>query len=302
MKRIACLLLGTAVCTAFVISAREACPARAGEASDSARTADEQAIRKLSGEFARALTKGDAKEVAALWTDQGEYIADDGTMIHGKPAIEKAYAAFLEKSGHPSVELTIESIRFLSQDTAAAEGDARVRGGRPGRAPSSHYSSLYVRENGQWRLAQVRESPQEGPALADLEWLIGSWVAKTSDVEVRSTYSWDENKKFILVQFTINGGGRNVSGTQRITRDPRGDHLRSWLFGNDGDFGEATWSWDGKHWRVESTGVDANGSELSAVNIMTPLSNDAFTWQSTKRTSDGVELPDIAPVKVTRGK
>lgn len=306
MKTTACFFVGAAACVglfmAFATSSRVTSSARAAESGDATRTADEQAIRKLSADFAQALTKGDAKEVAGFWTNQGAYIADDGTVIHGKPAIEKAYGSFLEKNGHATVELTIESIRFLAQDAASVEGDARVRGGRPGRAPSSHYSSLYVRENGEWRLAEVRESPREGPTLSDLDWLIGSWVAKTGGAEVHTTYSWDANKKFIVMHFTVEGGQRNVSGTQRIARDPRRDTLRSWLFGSDGDFGEATWSWDGKHWVVEATGVDGDGSELSAVNIMTPLSNDVFTWQSTKRTSDGVELPDIAPVKVTRVK
>ena len=304
MMKTAWLIVGAAAFfAALTLGVKLANPAHAGEASEAKRTAEQETIRKLCSDFARALSKGDPSQVADLWTDQGEYISDDGTTIHGKAAIEQAYAAFLQKNGHPNVDLKIDSIDFLSQDSAAVEGDAHVRGGRPGRDPSSHFDALYVRENGQWRLARLRESPEEGATLDDLDWLIGSWVAKSGPVEVRTTYSWDENKKFILARFTIKGGeGQDVSGTQRIARDPRSDQLRSWLFGNDGDFGEATWSWDGKAWLLQATGVDADGSEVTAVNIITPLNNDTFTWQSTKRISGGAELPDIAPVKVTRVK
>lgn len=303
MKRAGWLLFVAVACLGLLpLGVHLAHPAQAGEGGDAKKTEDETTIRKLSDDFARALSGGDAKQVAALFTDQGEYVSDDGTVIRGKPAIEKAYKAFLEKNGHPKVELTIDSIEFPSHDTALVQGTATVHGGKPNQAPASDFETLYVRENGQWRLARLRETPEEGMALDDLDWLIGSWVAKTGDIEVHTKYSWDKSKNYILATFTIKGGGRDLAGTQRIARDPSTGQLRSWLFGNDGDFGESTWTWDGKRWLLEATGVEADGSVVTALNIVTPLDNDSFTWWSTKRTADGEELPDLAPIKVTRVK
>ena len=37
-----------------------------------------------------------------------------------------------------------------------------------------------------------------------------------------------------------------------------------------------------------------------AVNIVTPIGANSFTWQSVKRTLDGVKLPDTPPVKIVR--
>jgi uncharacterized protein (TIGR02246 family) len=264
--------------------------------------ADEQAIRKLSAAFARALAKGDAKALAGFWTAEGEYIGDDGTIFRGRAAIEKAYADFFEQNPKLRVEGSIESVRFVSRDSAVEEGYLRVYKGKEIQPASSRYSALFVRENGRWLLALLRDWPNEGTDLRDLDWLIGTWVAKTNGREVRTTYSWDESKKFIQARFTIKGATGTTSGTQRIGRDPRTGQLRSWLFEDDGGYGEATWSWDGKRWLLEATGVQADGSEVTATNILTPRGRDAFTWQSVNRMEDGEELPNIAPIKVTRVK
>src|SRR5689334_8618240 len=97
------------------------------KAEEPKRKADEDAIRKASAELTRALEKGDAKAVAALWTEEGEYVGDDGTTVRGRAALEAAYKKLFGKSAHIKVETTIDSIRFVSRDSAIEEGVARVR-------------------------------------------------------------------------------------------------------------------------------------------------------------------------------
>jgi uncharacterized protein (TIGR02246 family) len=263
---------------------------------------DEAAIRKQSKEFVSAFEKGDAKALAAFWTEEGEFISDDGTTFRGREAIEKAFEKFFAKNPKLKAAATIDSIRFVSRDSAVEEGYLKVSRGKAGRSGSTRYSTLHVRENGRWLLALVRDWPDEGTTLRDLDWLIGTWVAKTEGTEVRTTYQWNESKKFIMGRFTIKDENRSTSGTQRIGRDPRTGQLHSWLFESEGGFGEAAWDWDGKRWVMEATGVQADGSEISATNILTPHGHDAFTWQSTDRMVAGEEVPNIAPVKVTRVK
>ena len=89
---------------------------------------------------------------------------------------------------------------------------------------------------------------------------------------------------------------------ETIGKDPRTGGLRSWLFGSDGGFGEATWSRDGKRWLLEASGVTSDGDEMTATNILTPIDKDSFSWQSIDRTRDGEDLPNVAPIKVTRVK
>jgi uncharacterized protein (TIGR02246 family) len=274
-----------------------------GAAEDPRRKADEEAIRKQSAAFVRAFEQGDAKALAGLWTEEGEYVNDDdGTTLHGRAAIAEAYAKLFAEHPRRKLEVNLESIRFVSRDSAIEEGVAKLTKRDEEKPTFGRYSILYAREDGRWLMAVVHEWPDEAATLKEIDWLIGSWVAKTENGEVRTTYEWDEGKHFIRARFTIKDKGRTVAGTQRIGKDPRTGQLRSWLFEQGGGFGEATWSWDAKRWVIEATGVMDDGTEMTATNILTPHGRDAFTWQSTQRTVDGEAAPDVPPVKVTRVK
>jgi uncharacterized protein (TIGR02246 family) len=320
MKRKVCLLVAGSVLLAVVafltIQVRSAAqsktaepdkqpekqPAKAADAKDTKHSDDEAAIRKATADFMKTVEKGDAKAVAAAWTEDGEYIDDDGTTLRGRAAIEAAYARDFAKKKIGKVEIIIESIRFPSKDTAIEEGYAkRYRDGSE-HPTCSRYSVLHVREGGKWLMAVLREWPDEGVALRDLDWLIGSWESKTEDTEVRTTYTWDANKNSIRCQITIKAPAKTIAGTQILLKDPRTGQLRAWIFDDDGGFGDSTWTRDGKRWVIAASGVQADGGELTATNILTPVDKDSFTWQSTERTLDGEALANIPPIKVTRVK
>lgn len=269
---------------------------------DAKRAGDEAAIRKAAADFIQAVEKGDAKAVAASWTEEGEYIGDDGTTIRGRANIEAAYKKAFARNKNLKVEITVESIRFPSKDTAIEEGYAKRYRENSEHSTSSRYSVLHVREGGRWLMALLREWPDEGVSLRDFDWLIGTWEAKTDDTEVRTTYKWDAKKNSIRCEIAIKGEGRNVTATQVLLKDPRTGQLRSWVFDDDGGFGDGTWTRDGKRWVIAATGVQGDGGELTATNILVPVDKDTFTWQSTERTLDGAALPNIPPVKVRRVK
>jgi uncharacterized protein (TIGR02246 family) len=318
MKKKMCLLAAGGVLAALVAfltnqvrSAGQDKPAKPGRArpakaaagpNQTNRAADEAAIRKATADFIKAVEKGDAKAVAASWTEEGEYIDDDGTTIRGRAAIEAAYAKAFASKNHPKVEVTIESIRFPSKDSAIEEGYAKRYRDNSEQPTASRYSVLHVREGGRWLMAVLREWPDEGVSLRDLDWLIGTWEAKTDEAEVRTTYGWDAKKNSIRCQIAIKSPSRNVTATQFLLKDPRTGQLRSWTFDDDGGFGDGTWTHDGKRWVIAATGVQADGGELTATNIMMPVDKDTFTWQSTERTLDGEELLNIPPIKVRRVK
>jgi uncharacterized protein (TIGR02246 family) len=277
--------------------------AQADDAKEAPRENDEAAVRKATAAFVKALEKGDAKAVADSWTKNGEYTSEDGTTVRGRAALREAYVkAFAKNKKKVRLEITVESIRFPSKDTAVEEGYAKTYKGDADQPTTARYSVLHVREDGRWLMALLREWPDEGVSLRDLGWLIGTWEARTEAAQVRTAYEWGAGKNSIRCAITIQGKSRNLTATQLLMRDPRSGLLRSWLFGDDGGFGEATWARDGKRWVITATGVEADGGELTATNLLTTVNNDTFTWQSTERTLDGEELPNIPPIKVTRVK
>ncbi len=280
-------------------SARQEAP-REGSKED--RPADRAAVAAVMQGFVRAFERGDAQALAAFWTEGGEFIGGDGTSVRGRAALAKAYAGFFAKNPRVKVEVDRDSLRFLSRDTAVEEGHFKMRKDKAEAPAAARYSALHVREGGKWLLALLREWPEDGVSLHDLDWLIGNWEAKGDGVDVRTAYEWDENKAFIRVRFSIREEGRTLTGTEMIGRDPSTGRLRSWTFGGHGGFGEAVWSRDGQKWLQEAEGVQPDGSTLRATNILTRLGDDTFTWQSVRRKADDDELPDLPPVKVTRVK
>ena len=277
------------------------------EEKDPKRKADRLAIKEAIEKFADAFGKGDAKQVAALWTLEGEFVDDSGERMQGRAAIEKAFTAFFQKQPGSTVEIKQESLRFLSRDTAVEEGSFQVLKKDEKEATSTtRFSALYVREDGQWWLAVLREvegSPAVAAKLSDLEWLIGNWTYKTKDREVHLHYTWSANKSFIHLHFQSKEGDKIVSsGLQIIGRDPVDDVIRSWVFNNDGGYGHAHWTQEKNRWIIDSAARLINGTESSSTNILTKLSNDTFTWQSVNRRLNGEAQPDTTPTKVLRVK
>jgi len=288
-------VLGIVLCLGFVGSA-------GSQGQGDPRAADKAAIQNATKAFVKAFEKGDAKAVAAHWTTEGEYIDDDGTILRGRANIEKSYTEFFKKHANLKAEVESESIRFISRDSAIEEGHFKVRTGKKEEQTQSRYSVLHVREGDKWLMAVVREWPSQGISLRDLDWLVGTWSAKRNGVEVISTYEWDKNKVYLNGRFTIKEKDGSTSGTKRIAKDPSTGFLRSWTFENDGEFGEATWSRDGTKWIVEASGVLTDGSTMTATNILVRIDDDNFTWQTLNRVLNDTELPDVAPIKVTRVK
>jgi uncharacterized protein (TIGR02246 family) len=292
-----------AVVTVSVVIAQEKLAKPDGETPQ--RQADEAAIREASQAFARAFEKGDTKALGALFTEEGEYVDEDGKPIQGRAALAKAYADFFTKRPELKVESKTNSVRFLSKDTAVENGTFTVRA-KNSPPDSSRYSTLYVRQDGRWLMALLKEWGDETtsrPSLQDLAWLIGTWESEGNDLKARSTYEWAENKKFIRARFTITpkkDGERPSSGTQVIGSDPALGVIRAWVFDSDGGIGESSWTWDGNRWAIDSAGTLADGSETTAQNFMTRAGDDAFTWRSVKRTVNGESLPDLGTVRVKR--
>ena len=85
---------------------------------DLSRTvADREAIRKSSRDFVQAFDKGDAKAIAALWTEQGE-LYQGGIAIRGRTAIEEAFRELFKQHPNRRIEVLIGSIRFPAPDLA----------------------------------------------------------------------------------------------------------------------------------------------------------------------------------------
>jgi uncharacterized protein (TIGR02246 family) len=264
---------------------------------------DRQAIHQSARAFVRAFNEGDAKAVASLWTEQAEYVDDSGAVLHGRPAIEKAYAELFKAHPKARIDVRPESVHFPTTNTAIEQGlvTLTLPGGE---LPiTTAYRAIQVREGGQWRIAFCQEWGADQDKLEDLAWLIGSWTARPEGREVHLKFAWNEKKTLIRNQFTIKESGKvTSSGTQTIGIDPRTGQLASWTQDEEGGRGEALWFRDGNRWVVDSAGVLPDGTETLALNVITRLNDNEFLWRSVDRVVGEDEVSDTEPVKLVRGQ
>lgn len=289
------------------VAQEKAAPVVAPEAAQppAKATAAEAGVKAITAEYQKAFNAQDARAAAALWTEDGEYVAEDDDVIAGRGDIEKSLAAFFKANPKATAEVVVESVRVMGRGLATVEGVVRLK--TPGDDPviETRYTALHVLEDGRWPAASVREwvpDPATEVTPQQLGWLAGEWTAKGEGGELRITYSWDENKVFLNGKYAITKDGKPVSsGTQVIGRNPGGG-LRSWTFDSSGTTSDAVWVRDEDRWLSEATGVLPDGTEITSLNIAVRIDQDSFTWQTTDRAADGVPLPALPPVKLTRVK
>ena len=135
-----------------------------------------------------------------------------------------------------------------------------------------------------------------------LDWMVGEWTAKGEGGEVKISFTWDENKVFINGKYAITKDGKPVSSGTQVFRKNPGGGIAVWTFDSSGTTGHGVWVRDENRWLSEAVGVLPDGTEVTSLNVIIPLGPDAFTWQTTDRAADGVPLPSLPPVKVTRVK
>src|SRR5262245_27456899 len=106
----AAVAAGALLLAAAFVLPRLAPPAARGDdpPKESERAEDQAAVRKRTEDLLKAVAKGDAKELAAFWTDTGEYLRGDDLTIRGRANIEKAYAEHFKTRKPGTVELQSE--------------------------------------------------------------------------------------------------------------------------------------------------------------------------------------------------
>jgi uncharacterized protein (TIGR02246 family) len=271
----------------------------------SKREADKQAVEKLLKELVEAFNNRDAAAIVANWTEDGEFVRNDGDPIRGKANIQKGYAEYFKTlKVKPNVVAEFDALYFPSADTAVSEVTLRLKNPDGEVVASSWRNTLLVREDGKWKVAVNREWDRDialDTSLKELEWLVGTWEAATKERSVTLTYAWDEHKAFLRGKYTVKEGAKVVeAGTQYIGKDNAEGAIRSWVFQSDGGFAGGVWTRDGKKWSVDVYGVTNDGKELTATSIYMRLDADTFTWQAVDQAVNGEPIADTKPLKVTK--
>jgi uncharacterized protein (TIGR02246 family) len=326
MKRISLLLLAIVASIAVVAATRAQeetadketsstiAPAREGgqaaeeeQPAEADTSADEEAIRECVAKYVEAYNRRDSKTMASCWSPEAVYMdPETGEGIVGQDEIAKHFDHQFAGAEDAKLVVVIDSIEFVSPNVAIEKGAATVSYSEfPDE--ETQYTAVHVRRDGKWMLDRVSEAAVPEPPhsnykkLKDLEWMIGSWIDEDETSSVQTECQWTKNRNFMTRSFAASVRDEiSMSGMQVIGWDPAAKQIRSWVFDSEGGFGEGTWQKKDNQWFITSQGTLADGSQSSAVHIITMIDADSYTWQSIDRQVGGQLMPNLEEVLIVR--
>lgn len=267
---------------------------------------DEAAILATVDSYTTAYNKGDARAVAAHWSERGVWTAGDGRKFQGVAAIEKELKELFAVQKGTTIEVVDPSVRLVTGDVAVEEGTVRVA--RPNEPVSeSTYVAIHVKQSGKWKLDSVHETEVAAPTAAtaspleELAWLVGNWVDADSKAPAEATVAWTKNRSFLNYSFrAATPGLDDLEGTQVVGYDAATGTIRSWMFDSDGGFGEGAWTPKDGGWVVRFRQTLPDGRTASSTNLYTRIDDDTWTWRAIGRKLDGEFLPNTEEVTMRR--
>ena len=258
----------------------------------------EAAIKAAADAYTAAFNRGDLDGVMATWSQNGEYIDDEGNVTQGKAAITERFKQALVDMKGWKLKLEGKGLRFLTPGVAVVDGVAELTSPE-GEKDASRYTTIWTETNGKWLLSSVRdleEAPGSGnnaaELLKDLDWLVGDWSHEDKNTKVMLSCKRALNN-FLLFEYTIKSSDGSQEVKQYMGYDPREDAMHSWMFDSAGGFGEGMWSRRGKVWRCRMTGVLPNGRDGESTNSIKPVDANSFIFKSEDRFVGDNAMPDM---------
>jgi len=268
------------------------------------------AVREIlaaSRAYVEALDRGDGATLSRMWTPDGDIIDERGDVRSGRETAA-AVTPMVDNAEAPQLRIRATAIRLLSDTVGLEDGIVEVQPPGGGSVRRGRFTATWVKQDGGWKLAGVRENRFEddgGAArLAELDWMVGDWdvfdaVSADDDSapatprvpRLRVTVRWNSTRTFLIRELRMAKENRPADDgsaphdgalvvTQRIGWDPASRQIRSWSFGEDGSHGEGAWNHDGDSWFVRTSSVLPDGSTATAVNVYRFDGGDSCTWQS----------------------
>ena len=266
--------------------------------------AEDESVAAVTQAYQAAFNAGNSDQVAALHTKDAEWIDSDGNVHSGRDAIRSVLTKAFAAAPGRTIEFAVEKVRPLSESVALENGSAVVTSPDGERAVSA-YTTVYVKDGGTWRIAQVTETaPEVAPSpasrLSALRWLEGTWKGENSRRPVTLKIAEAQNGNFLTINYSFGEEGSEGTSTEVVGFDAAADSVRSWTFDSEGGFSEATWQSDGANWLLVSKSINPDGTRASSqLDIRPAADGKSFTVEGYNRESGGVPMPKLGPIKFT---
>jgi uncharacterized protein (TIGR02246 family) len=126
------------------------------------KPADETRVRDLVARYVDAREHRDPKAIESLFTADADQLVSSGEWRKGRDAVVRGTLASSESTGGRRT-ITVESVRFLSPDSAIADGRYEIAGLSGGETRRMWTSILCARTADGWRIAAIRNMLPAAP-------------------------------------------------------------------------------------------------------------------------------------------
>jgi hypothetical protein len=237
-----------------------------------------------------------------MWTVDGDYVNAAGQTLKAQDLIARMAPAAEPTGGSDPVDPPQSTLRFVAPSVAIEDGAVGHGAGDEGVERAGRFSAVWVKRDGKWLLASLRESaaalPPGKPELRPLAWLVGQWAGGDGEAAIIMSWDWSDNGHYLVGEYLIYGsGGEVVSGSQRLGWDPATKQIKSWTFNSQGGSGEGHWRRDGERWVVNSLHVTADGKTAKSAASYVVAADGRLNWEvkcdwdASDATQAGADLP-----------
>lgn len=261
--------------------------------------ADVAGVQQASKNFRAALERRDIKAVEEFWTPEGTYTDEHGQMCKAHDLLANNLISGTLASSASSIGQ--QKVHFVTDDVAIenAECEIAVANGLP--SVRGCYTAVWVHQNGRWKLDNLQEVRLTTPPAAlnnvsSLGVLVGEWSGETPQGKIHISAKWDSGKKFLRRDFSLSNATSPLSGTQEIGWDPATEQIKSWIFHDDGSFGEGVWNLEDVVWVEGSWRICADGRTVKATQVYKFPDRNTIIWKLIRGSIEGQPVQSMEVV------
>src|SRR5580704_13264323 len=148
MKSRITLLLTLSFTLAAIVFAAEPTATPSPQSANSS-SPEIQSITQLDKDYQAAYNRGDANALAALYTNDAEYVDEGGKVVSGRDIVEKLLAEKFASNPGAKLEIDVKSVRLLSPDVLVEKGIATIAA-PDGQQGISGYVAVHLKRAGNW--------------------------------------------------------------------------------------------------------------------------------------------------------
>lgn len=262
---------------------------------------------KVGDTFIKAFNSQDAAALGALWASDATYsTSGEEVTLRGRDAITKAYADLFKEDPECRISARAQAAQELESGAIELSGILDEQH-TDGSLTASHFKAVLRKENGDWKIQSVVEHPlptMQPPSvqLKRLQWMLGKWEDKTEHFRILTTVKLEEGGNYLVREYVRIVEGKPVQrGTQRIGWDHQQQAYRTWLFDENGTFGEGFLMQDAdQRWSLQMALKLPRGAQGSLTQIIHVVSPDRLEVQNVDIQLDGVPFPNTPKVTLTK--